>query len=139
LICKSLYSLLCPLVLCIKFRMKTQRSPPNYRWGMTFWCTCGERFHDRYQMYVIIESHFCAAWRSNTTKEFSIAFYVKSNRFELSYRIHLKFNLSDIHISWKGYLIGSLTPKINIHLMAYKKKQTVRRCLPSKIRLSLSI
>ena len=28
-------------------------------------------------------------------------------------------------ISWKVYLIGSLTPKINIHLMAYKKKQTV--------------
>ena len=47
--------------------------------------------------------------------------------------IHIKFNLSDTHISWKGYLIGSLTPKINIHLMAYKKKQTVRRCLPSKI------
>ena len=40
---------------------------------------------------------------------------------ELSYRIHLKFNLSDTHISWKGYLIGSLTPKINIYLMAYKK------------------
>jgi hypothetical protein len=34
----------------------------------------------------------------------------------------LKLNLSDTHISWKGYLIGSLTPKINIHLMAYKKK-----------------
>ena len=60
-----------------------------------------------------------------TTKEFSIAFYVKLKKIELSYRIHLKFNLSDIHISWKGYLIGSLTPKINIHLMAYKKKQTV--------------
>ena len=30
------------------------------------------------------------------------------------------------------YLIGSFTPKINIHLRAYKKKQTVRRCLPSK-------
>ena len=41
---------------------------------------------------------------------------------ELSYRIHLKFNLSDTHISWKGYLIESLTPKINIHLMAYKTK-----------------
>jgi hypothetical protein len=40
---------------------------------------------------------------------------------------------SDTHISWKGYPIGSLTPKINIHLMAYKKKQTVWRCLPSKI------
>jgi hypothetical protein len=40
-------------------------------------------------------------------------------KMELSYRIHLKFNLSDTHISWKGYLIGSLTPKINIHLMAY--------------------
>jgi hypothetical protein len=36
--------------------------------------------------------------------------------------IHLKFNLSDTHISWKGCLIGSLTPKINIHLMAYKNK-----------------
>jgi hypothetical protein len=24
--------------------------------------------------------------------------------------------------AWKGYLIGSLAPKINIHLMAYKKK-----------------
>jgi hypothetical protein len=33
---------------------------------------------------------------------------------ELSYRIHLKFNLSETHISWKGHLIGSLTPKINI-------------------------
>ena len=42
----------------------------------------------------------------------------------LSYRIHLKFNLTDAHILWKGYLIGSLIPKINIHLMAYKKKQT---------------
>ena len=30
-------------------------------------------------------------------------------KIELSYRIHLKFNLSDTHISWKGYLIGSLT------------------------------
>jgi hypothetical protein len=36
--------------------------------------------------------------------------------------IHLKFNLSDTHISWNGYLIGCLTPKINIHLMAYMKK-----------------
>ena len=53
--------------------------------------------------------------RCNTTKEFSIAFYVKLKKIELSYRIHLKFNLSDTHISWKGYLIGSLTPKINIH------------------------
>jgi hypothetical protein len=44
-------------------------------------------------------------------------------QIELSYRIHLKFNLSDAHISWKGYLFGSLTPKINIHLRAYKKKQ----------------
>jgi hypothetical protein len=41
---------------------------------------------------------------------------------KLSYRIHLKLNLSDTHISWNRYLIGSLTPKINIHLMAYKKK-----------------
>ena len=39
-----------------------------------------------------------------------------------TYRIHLKCNLSDTHISWKGNLIGSLAPKINIHLMAYKKK-----------------
>jgi hypothetical protein len=43
----------------------------------------------------------------------------KEKKKELSYRIHLKFNLSDTHISWKRYLIGSLTPKINIHLMAY--------------------
>jgi hypothetical protein len=35
----------------------------------------------------------------------------------------VKFNLSDTHISWKGYLIGSLTPKISIHLMAYKKNR----------------
>ena len=47
---------------------------------------------------------------------------LKKKKIELSYRIHLKFNLSDTHISWKGYLIGSLIPKINIHLMAYKKK-----------------
>jgi hypothetical protein len=61
---------------------------------------------------------------------------LNKKKFELSYRIHLKFNLSDTHISWTGYQIGSLTPKINIHLMAYKKKQTVRRCLTSKILLS---
>jgi hypothetical protein len=36
--------------------------------------------------------------------------------------IHIKFNLSDTHISWKGDLIGSLTPKINIDLMAYIRK-----------------
>ena len=42
--------------------------------------------------------------------------------FEISYRIYLKFNLSDTHFSWKGYLIGRLPPKINIHLIAYKKK-----------------
>ena len=66
-----------------------------------------------------------SVYRCNTTKEFSIAFYVKYKKNELSHRIHLKLNLSDTHISWKGYLIGSLTPKINIHLMAYKKKQTV--------------
>ena len=47
---------------------------------------------------------------------------LNKKKIELSYRIHLKFNLSDTHISWKEYLIGSLTPKINIHLMAYKKK-----------------
>ena len=64
--------------------------------------------------------HTC---RCNTTKEFSIAFYVKFKKIELSYRIHLKFNLSDTHISWKGCLIGSLTLKINIHLMAYKKQE----------------
>jgi len=63
--------------------------------------------------------------RCNTTKEISIAFYVKFLKNELSYMIHLKFNLSDTHISWKWYLIGNLTPKINIHLMAYQKKQTV--------------
>jgi hypothetical protein len=51
-----------------------------------------------------------------------IAFYVKLNLFEISYRIYLKFNLSDTHFSWKGYLIGRLPPKINIHLIAYKKK-----------------
>jgi hypothetical protein len=66
-----------------------------------------------------------SVFRCNTTKEFSIAFYVKLKKNELSYRIHLKFNLSDTHVSWKGYLIGRLTPKINIHLMAYKRKQTV--------------
>jgi hypothetical protein len=73
-----------------------------------------------------------SVYRCNTTKEFSIAFYVKYKKIELSHRIHLKLNLSDTHISWKGYLIGSLTPKINIHLMAYKKKQTVWRCLRQK-------
>jgi hypothetical protein len=62
---------------------------------------------------------------------------IKKN--ELSYKIHLKFNLSDTQISWKGHLIGSLTPTINIHLMAYQKKNTVRRCLPSIILLSLPI
>ena len=47
--------------------------------------------------------------RSNTTKEFSIAFYVKKNLIELSCRFHLKFDISDTLtcISWKGYLIGS--------------------------------
>jgi hypothetical protein len=35
---------------------------------------------------------------------------LNKKRIELSYRIHLKLNLSDTHISWKGYLIGSLTP-----------------------------
>jgi hypothetical protein len=44
------------------------------------------------------------------------------NIIEPSYRFHLKFNVNDTHISWKGYLIGKLPPKINIHLMAYKKK-----------------
>jgi len=60
--------------------------------------------------------------RCNTTKEFLIAFYVKYKKKGLSYRIHLKFNLSDTHISWKRYVIGGLTPKIKIHLMAYKKQ-----------------
>jgi hypothetical protein len=41
---------------------------------------------------------------------------LNKKKIELSYRIHLKFNLSDTHISWKGYLIGSLIPKINTHL-----------------------
>jgi hypothetical protein len=58
--------------------------------------------------------------------------YVKSNLFEISYRIYLKLNLSDTHFSWNGYLIGSLPPNLNIHLMAYKKKLTARSCLPSK-------
>ena len=51
---------------------------------------------------------------------------LNKKKIELSYRIHLKFNLSDTHISWKRYLIGSLTPKINIHLMAYKKKHSLK-------------
>jgi hypothetical protein len=51
--------------------------------------------------------------------------FKKKEKRELSYRIYPKFNLSDTHISWKGYQIGSLTLKINIYLMAYKKKQTV--------------
>ena len=55
--------------------------------------------------------------RSNITKLFPIAFYVKENLFELLYRFYLKFNISDTHISWKGYLIGNLPPKINKHLM----------------------
>ena len=63
-----------------------------------------------------------SVYRCNTTKEFSIAFYVQYKKIELSHRIHLKLNLSDTHISWKWYLIGSLIPKINIHLKAYKKK-----------------
>lgn len=34
------------------------------------------------------------------------------------------FNISGIHISWKEYiLIGTLSPKINTHVMAYKKKK----------------
>ena len=45
---------------------------------------------------------------------------VKKN--DLPYRIHLKINLSDTRIWWKGYPIGSLTPTIIIQLMAYKKK-----------------
>jgi hypothetical protein len=64
---------------------------------------------------------------------------LNKNLFEISYRIYLKFNLSDTHFSWKGYLIRRIPPKINIHLIAYKKKQAVRRCLPSKILLSISI
>jgi hypothetical protein len=55
----------------------------------------------------------------------SPVFYVKFKKNELSYMIHLKFNLSDTHISWKWYLIGNFTPKTNIHLMAHQKKQTV--------------
>jgi hypothetical protein len=53
---------------------------------------------------------FICHLKCNTTKEFSIAFYVKLKKIELSYRIHLKFNINDTHISWKGYLIGRLTP-----------------------------
>jgi hypothetical protein len=61
-----------------------------------------------------------------TSSETTIIFLQSdAKKIELSYRIHLKFNLRDTHISWKGYLIGSLTPKMNIHLMTYKKKQTV--------------
>jgi hypothetical protein len=45
--------------------------------------------------------------RNNTTKEFLIAFYVKYNLFELSYRFHLRLNNCDTRIPWKGYLIGS--------------------------------
>ena len=107
-------------------------------WKMSNWvcCDCSKPIWVWYHQKQV--SCFLPK-RCNTTKEFSIAFYVKLKKIELSYRIHLKFNLSDTHISWKGYLIGSLTPKINIHLMAYKKKQTVWRCLPSKILLSLSI
>jgi uncharacterized membrane protein len=40
-------------------------------------------------------------------EEFSIAFYVKYILFELWYMFHLTFNISDTHISWKGYLIGN--------------------------------
>jgi hypothetical protein len=61
--------------------------------------------------------------------------FIGAKLMHLLVYIILKFNLSDTHISCKGYLTGSLTPKINIHLMAYKKKQTVQRCLPSKILL----
>jgi hypothetical protein len=64
---------------------------------------------------------------------FCVCFCFVKKKNELSYRIHLKFNLSDTHISWKGYLIGSLTPKINIHLMAYKKKQTVWKAMENSL------
>ena len=50
---------------------------------------------------------------------------LNKKKIEPSYRIHLTFNLSDTHISWKGYLIGSLTPTINIHLMTYQKKTDI--------------
>ena len=50
---------------------------------------------------------------------------LNKKKIELSYMIHLKFNLSDTHISGKRYLIGSLILKIYMHLMAYKKKQAV--------------
>jgi hypothetical protein len=49
------------------------------------------------------------------TKEFSIPSMLNKKKIELSYMIHLKFNLME-------GVIGSLTPKFNIHLMAYKKK-----------------
>ena len=35
---------------------------------------------------------------------------------KISYWFHLKFNISDTHISWKGYLIGRIPQTINIHL-----------------------
>jgi hypothetical protein len=61
----------------------------------------------KYNFILIYDCTVILPKRCNTTKEFSIAFYVKLKKIELSYRIHLKFNLSDTHISWKGYLIGS--------------------------------
>jgi hypothetical protein len=77
----------------------------------------------------------------NVTKYIKVSCYV-SNMNIMQYfgkfspctrcTCEIKFNLSDTHFSWKGYLIGRLPPKINIHLIAYKKKQAVRRCLLSK-------
>jgi hypothetical protein len=37
------------------------------------------------------------------------------------YRFYLKFSTSDTHMSLKGYLIGNVPPKMNIHLIAYKE------------------
>jgi hypothetical protein len=65
--------------------------------------------------------------------------YIKNrNRIFHELKLNLRWDQWSKILIWQlfensiFYLIGSFTPKINIHLMAYKKKQTVRRCLPSK-------
>ena len=50
-----------------------------------------------------------------------MAFYINLNLLELSYRFYLKFNITDTHISWKGYLTGNLPPKIKIQWHIRKK------------------
>jgi len=50
----------------------------------------------------------------------------------------MKFNISDIHVSWKGYIIGNLPLKINIHLMAYKKNRLLEVVNPWKLSLALT-